>query len=76
MTKELFKKIRTEKSWKPSLEEDYSKIDIDKLRIMADEWFDKLNIQGDFFQDYNIVMNSIEMLKNFMEENGIKQINS
>ncbi len=43
---------------------------------MADEWFDKLNIKGEFFHDYNIVMNSIEMLKNFMEENGIKQINS
>lgn len=70
--KKLFTKIRTEKTWEPSLEEDYSKINIIKLREMADEWFDKLNMEGYFFHDYNIVLERIEKLRKFME-NQIKK---
>ena len=61
--KELFKIIRTQKYWEPLESINYSKIDIQKLREMADEWFDKLNTQGYFFHDYNVVMERIEELK-------------
>lgn len=63
----LFRTILLNKTWKPDPDIDYLNIDITKLKKMADDRFDDLNLQGRFFHDYNNVLARIELLKKFKD---------
>lgn len=66
-TQELFKEIRLNLDWSPSKEQNYSNVNINTLKRLADNWFDKLNYQGDFFSDYNDILGRIDKLRLFKE---------
>ena len=60
---ELFNEIRTDRKWRPIEIIDYSFVDIEKLKKLTDNWFDKLVYKGGFFHEYNEVLQRIEILK-------------
>jgi hypothetical protein len=63
----LFYIIRDDEDWEPDAQKDYSYVDIEKLKKIADDWFDILNLEGEFFYDYNDVLFRIEKLRKFKE---------
>lgn len=71
---DLFHEIRINKNWKPSNDIDYSFVNIEKLKKLADNWFDKLVYKGDFFHEYNEVLERIELLNKHI--NNISHIDS
>ena len=65
----LFREILLDSEWKPKKNIDYSNINIIELKKMADKRFDNLNLKGDFFYDYNDVLERIELLKKMIDIN-------
>lgn len=58
----LFEEIRSQEDWTPKKDEDYSYVNINTLKRLADNYFDKMNYRGQFFFEYNDVLDRIELL--------------
>lgn len=65
---ELFNEIKSNKNWKPQKDVDYSQANIELLKRLADNYFDKMNYRGEFFFEYNEVLARIELLNKFMKK--------
>ena len=63
---ELFHEIKDDPEWTPSENIDYTGVNVDTLKKLTDNWFDKLNYQGDFFEDYNEVLLRIDLLRQLL----------
>lgn len=66
----LFREILLDNEWKPKKNVDYSNVNITELKKLADKMFDNLNFKGEFFYEYNDVLERIELLKKMIDNNN------